>query len=173
MDKSPDSKQAKLWALTNIFCSSELLWSNKLSDEKEPAYTKRVLVPQFSAFAESLNEKQLNINSDGMTDRPRPVTLNGAQDFYPDMSLDLYGDRGIAVEVKYLSKKSYSDALSKALGQAILYSAFGYVGAVVLLISKSGENEIAAKDLKILNSGLEAAYVSVHIVHQNLGAVTS
>jgi hypothetical protein len=166
MISSPNSREQKLWQLSLDFCRGSLVWGDRKSKEREPAYTKRVLLPQFHSFVQDINDKQLRLNSDGAV-TPLPVTLTGAQDFYPDMSLDLHGKRGVAFEVKYLPSAHYSDRLAKAIGQAIIYSTFGYIGAVVILVSKTGQIEIPEVELRKLNESLSSNRVVVHLLHKH------
>jgi hypothetical protein len=166
MNSEPNLKEQKLWQLTVEFCSISLTWEERKSKEREPAYTKRVLLPQFQSFVKDINDKQLRLNSDGAV-TPLPVTLTGAQDFYPDISLDLYGKRGVALEVKYLPSSHYSDRLAKAIGQAIIYSTFGYTGAIVLLVSKTGQIEIPEIEIERLNESLSANKVMVQLLHKH------
>jgi hypothetical protein len=166
MISEPNLKEQKLWQLSTDFCASGLTWSDRNSKEREPSYTKRVLLPQFESFVKDINDKQLRLNSDGAV-TPLPVTLTGAQDFYPDISLDLFGKRGVAFEVKYLPSNHYSDRLAKAIGQAIIYSTFGYIGAIVLLVSKTGQIEIPAIELEKLNESLSANKVVVQLLHKH------
>jgi len=166
MISEPSLKEQKLWRLSLDFCTSTLLWADRNSKEREPSYTKRVLLPQFESFVKDINDKQLRLNSDGAV-TPLPVTLTGAQDFYPDLSLDLFGKRGVAFEVKYLPSSHYSDRLAKAIGQAIIYSTFGYIGAVVILVSKTGQIEIPELELAKLNESLSSNKVVVHLLHKH------
>jgi hypothetical protein len=74
MSSEPSLKEQKLWRLSLDFCTSTLLWADRNSKEREPLYTKRVLLPQFESFVKDINDKQLRLNSDGAGLLPRFIT---------------------------------------------------------------------------------------------------
>jgi hypothetical protein len=120
MNNSDVNKELRLQQLVLEFCDARLEWKPILAGEKEPDYTRRVLLPQFEAFVIDLEDRQLALASDGAAVRPNPVTVGNGQNFYPDISISLFGNRTIAFEVKYLGEQSYSGRLATAVGQAVV-----------------------------------------------------
>ena len=164
MDKQLSDKELKLEELVKNFCKFDLVWEQPFLAEKEPEYTKRVLLPQFTAFVDSLSDRQLTLASDGSSARPGSVLVGHAQSFYPDLSISLHGKRTIAFEVKYIGEQSYSARLATAVGQALIYTAFGYRFSHALLVSEKGNNSFMVEDLGILNEKLKQAEVSLHLI---------
>ena len=164
MSKGEISKIHKLEDLVTEFCDRRLTWAPVMLGEKEPEYTRRVLFPQFNEFVKDLGDRQVSIASDGTADRPHPVTLGLGQPFYPDISIDLFGRRTIAFEVKFLGEQAYSGRLSTAVGQAVIYSSFGYAYSHALLISDTGMRSHISSDLAHLNSTLAGQGISFHVL---------
>lgn len=164
MDKPFSDKELKLEELVKVFCRLDLVWEAPLKSEKEPEYTKRVLLPQFTSFVDSLSDQQLTLASDGSSARPGSVSVGFAQSFYPDLSISLHGDRTLAFEVKFIGEQSYSARLATAVGQALIYNSFGYRFSHALLISETGANSFIDGDLEVLNKNLNQAGVSLHLL---------
>ncbi len=164
MTNPSNTKENKLQELITHFCDSELVWEPLSLGEKEPGYTKRVLLPQFEAFVSELNDKQLSLASDGSSLRPNPVTVGDGQSFYPDIAISLFGGRTVAFEVKYLGDQSYSGRLATALGQSVIYATCGYRFAHALLVSESGTTPIALEDRIRLNAELANVGVTLHLL---------
>lgn len=164
MNKVDLDKIQKLEDLVSEFCDRELKWSTILPGEKEPEYTKRVLAPQFQLFVKEIGDRQVSWSSDGAAERPHPVTIGFGQTFYPDLSIDIFGSRTIAFEVKFLGEQSYSGRLSTAVGQAVIYSSFGYKFSHALLISETGARSHVASDLSHLNLTLARQGITFHVL---------
>lgn len=146
------------------FCSNQISWQSPNSGEREPEYTKRVLFPQFQVLVESLHDKNVRLLSDGTLTRPTRVIFGNEQNFYPDIALELHGKRSIAIEVKFISELSWSDSFSKAIGQGVIYSTFGYSYSHILLVSETGVSNISDGDLFDLNERLSLLGVTAHLI---------
>lgn len=104
-----------------------------LSEESEPAYTTRVLVPGLRDLLGEPSGVGGVLIGGHHTGISRPVSLLGAS-FVPDLAMIWREERLVAVEVKYLQQDANRGAqLSKALGQALVYSS-GYRRACALAI---------------------------------------
>jgi hypothetical protein len=158
------NKEIKLQELVSEFCNSSLIWEPILKGEREPEYTKRVFLPQFQAFVEDLNDRQLSLASDGSLSRPGSVSVGNNQVFYPDLSISLHGDRTIAFEVKYIGDVAYSSRLATAVGQALIYASAGYHFSHALLVSESGGSDFLGEDLRKLNIPLNQVGVGLHLI---------
>lgn len=158
------NKEFKLQKLVSEFCDSGLNWGSVIQGEREPEYTKRVLFPQFQSFVDDLNERQLTLASDGTSTRPGSVSVGNRQDFYPDLSISLNGERTIAFEVKYIGEQSYSARLATAVGQALIYASAGYRFSHALLVSESGGSNFLGTDLRKLNLTLNQVGVALHFI---------
>lgn len=164
MNKDDLDKIQRLEDLVSEFCDHQLKWSSVLPGEKEPEYTKRVLAPQFQEFIKEIGDRQVSWSCDGTSERPHPVTIGFGQSFYPDIAIDIFGRRTIAFEVKFLGEHSYSGRLSTAVGQAVIYSSFGYRFSHALLVSETGARIHIASDLAHLNSTLARQGISFHVL---------
>lgn len=127
------------------FIREKLEWFEPEASEREPDYTARVLAPQLSYFLSRTNSPFI-LRSDGLL-RPQPVIYSGWSN-YPDIAFNLGSERTIAVEVKFFSGASDKNALTTALGQAILYASGGYQKAFVMLVSRQAGVTIEDKDLQ-------------------------
>lgn len=154
----PLSKLEKLVALVHAFCS-EIDWQAPHALEREPAYTRRVLQPEFENFVKNIKEPGLTLRSDG-DHRPTPVSFD-KHDFYPDIGINFYQERIVAFECKYISKGHLNSQLSMAIGQAITYCSQGYQCGIVLLISRNGEQVIASEVIKSINELLNRTPVRI------------
>jgi hypothetical protein len=148
--------------LTEFF-SKELSWFEPLADEREPEYTARVLAPQVMEFIASLRHRSLQVRADG-AQRPLPVLMHG-QAFYPDIAIADIAEREVAIEVKLLSPESFSDGMTKAIGQAVTYRSGGYRRAHVVLVSKTGAALFSAAGCSNLNSILKSMGLALHLLH--------
>lgn len=158
------TKELRLEELVIQFCDNRLIWEPILAGEKEPEYTRRVLLPQFETFVFELKDKQLALAGDGAVVRPNPVIVGNGQSFYPDISISLFGNRTIAFEVKYLGENSYSGRLATAVGQAVVYATCGYRFSHAILVAESGFKTLPHEDRSRLNAGLNLLGVTLHFL---------
>ena len=105
--------------------------------EAEPRYTGAVIRPLVQTWLETLRRPALFLRADGGV-APLPVTTGGLW-FYPDLEIAAHKHRYVALEVKFVrADYSASGAVTKALGQALLYKTCGIQFAHVLLIDLRG-----------------------------------
>lgn len=154
----PDKKHEKLLDLVHEFCE-KLDWHAPHPLEREPAYTHRVLQPQFETFVMSIKEPGLTLRADG-DHRPTPVSFD-RHDFYPDLGINYFQERVISFECKFISRGHLNSPLSMSIGQATTYCSLGYLSGVILLVSKSGEQVISNEVLTSINNFLQPTSLKV------------
>jgi hypothetical protein len=121
----------KLILKTNSFLSeTPLLPPQQL--EKEPAYTKRVVLPAVSHWVQSLNTAALHVRGDGGPNPLRIVWDDIA--LYPDVTIMYFHDRLISFEVKFLRSEDPGGSLTKALGQTLMYEKAGFSASFGIII---------------------------------------
>ena len=145
-----------------LYLETDLVWYEPLPGEKEPEYTARVLAPQVENFMERLHHPSLHLRSDGSV-RPLPVMFQG-QAFYPDIAITDFNAREAAIEVKLLASSSFSDGMTKAIGQAVAYRSGGYSRSYVLLVSKDGSELFSQSGEKNLNEILGGMGIYLHVL---------
>ena len=101
-------------------------------DQPEPSYTGDVVLPRVEEFTKNLGKDFLVVRGDGGVP-PLPLTIDGLQ-FFPDLEIVSFTDRYIALEVKILRGGDFTGALTKALGQALIYRTLGVRDSHVVLI---------------------------------------
>jgi hypothetical protein len=112
-----------------------------------------------ASFVADLNHRTLILRHDG-EEVPLPVVVDG-QKFVPDMAVSDGSSRELAIEVKDLNASSYSDQLTKAIGQAFIYRSFGYRASLVILVSRNGSAVLAPSSLKHMNESLGDLLVGI------------
>lgn len=162
MDLS-DSKLQKLSLMLKTFVETQMVWEPLENGEKEPSYTSRVLAPQVQNFLGNLNEPGLQLKADGDL-RPVPIAFDGRQ-FYPDISIDHFTERNIAIECKFLGQSHLNAALTTAIGQAVVYRSLGYRAALVLLVSRTGDRCLPPSVQAELSGTLALSRIAVSELH--------
>jgi len=100
--------------------------------EAEPAFTARVLQPVVAEELERIGIGGLVNAGDGAAPVASVSVL--ALQFFPDITVSHYGERLLAIEVKYLTAAGRQGAFASAVGQASLYRQAGYRLAAVLVV---------------------------------------
>jgi hypothetical protein len=129
---APEWQDSLFRVLTQMLRSAPL--EAPVVSESEEVYTDRVLVPAFQALALRVGDRHLLVGGHH-TGINRPIVWAGSQ-FHPDISLIYRGHRLVAVEVKILRGGDRSGAISKAVGQAVIYATS--CGFGIALIVDSG-----------------------------------
>lgn len=123
MSSLSSNQVEKLIAMTSDFIQSERL-GPPLADEKEPAYTSRVVLPCVSAWIKSLNETGLDVRGDGGLN-PLKIVWDEIS-LYPDITIMHFHERLISFEVKFLRNEDPGGSLTKATGQTYMYEKAGF-----------------------------------------------
>lgn len=100
-------------------------------DEKEEAYTSRVVLPWLANWAKSMKVDHFYVRGDG---GPNPHALYW-QDFthFPDVTITEFASKHIATEVKILRSDDDGGSLAKAIGQAVIYQKAGFSYSMALI----------------------------------------
>lgn len=101
--------------------------------ELEPLYTGRCVGPCVENLLPGLDILGLTVAYDTKLS-PAPVRFCGLS-FRPDVSIAYHGQKVLAVEVKFAFDNNPQDAVAKALGQCVAYTAGGYLQAIALVIT--------------------------------------
>lgn len=113
-------------------------------DEREPAFTARVVSP---AIAEILKRTAVHgLTHAGDGGAPLLPTYLFGLSFRPDGGVAYHGKPVVAFEVKFLRKSHRQQALCTAVGQSVLYRAQRYPKVITLLVDLGGgatEGEVA------------------------------
>lgn len=110
-------------------------------DEKEPAFTARALTPVIASLFRRREIRELAVGGDGGGPVPRVYFLG--TEMRPDIAINLYSERLVAIEVKLFRGGRIADIVCRALGQALLYRASGYDLVLVLIVLVNVEATIA------------------------------
>jgi hypothetical protein len=130
MTSLSESQLKKLFLL-----SQEAIMNSELDaptpNEKEEAFTSRVVLPWLSVWAKSMNIDHFYVRGDG---GPNPLALYW-QSFthFPDVTITEYSSKHIATEVKILRTDDDGGSLAKAIGQAVIYQKAGFKYSLALI----------------------------------------
>lgn len=105
--------------------------------------TGKVLVPIFEKFVRGLRHRSLIVNGDGHT--VPSALVQARMSFVPDIEIIEFGQRLLAVEVKIIRDLDPSGAVTKALGQSLMYKSMGFRHAHAILIDCRDEAVVAWK----------------------------
>lgn len=108
-------------------------------DQPETNYTGEVILPRVEDFTRNLGKDFLVVRGDGGVP-PLPLTIDGLQ-FFPDVEIVSFTDRYISLEVKILRGGDFTGALTKALGQALIYRTLGVRESHVLLVDSRSTSQ--------------------------------
>lgn len=108
--------------------------------------TKNHVIPRIEEVIAKIKKKGLNVRGDG-SQPVRPIYKSNFS-VKPDIEIENYGERLIAVEVKILKKKDPTGSLSKAIGQGLLYRVWGYKAVFVLVFDFRPGKNVKTKKLK-------------------------
>lgn len=111
---------------------------------QETQVTATALLPKLTAFVQSLRRSTLVVRGDGGV--PSLPAQVGAFSFYPDIEITEFSTKYIGLEVKLLRSNDPGGAFAKALGQSVIYRAFGFEFAHLVLID---EREISQSDRRL------------------------
>jgi hypothetical protein len=114
---------------------------NPRESETEPQYAARVLLPIAVAAREKLGLSGVTISGEGAGTVVPTYLLTHR--FYPDFAVSYFGERLLAVEVKFLRRGGRSSAIAMALGQCLLYQLDRYPYARALLVDLRGRVDSA------------------------------
>lgn len=158
-----EQQRLRLFQETVEFSSLRLEWHEHLDSEREPKYTARVLLPQYKMLVTALDHHGLVLRSDGAT-RPQPVRLSG-RDFYPDLAVNYYAQRELAIEAKFVSPTNITSVLTTAIGQAVSYTSGGYNMALIVAVSTTGHQLIDSTTIGRLNDRLQPINIALVELH--------
>ena len=131
MTKLPEQQLEKLIQKTSTFLNETSLLP-PLQTEKEPAYTKRVVLPAVSHWVTSLNAGALHVRGDGGANPLRVVWDDIV--LYPDVTIMNFHERLISFEVKFIRNDDPGGSLTKALGQTLMYEKAGFAASYGIII---------------------------------------
>ena len=121
-----------------------------LAGEGEERYVASALVP----IARQALVKGLTLHGEGLQ-RPAPARYLGYS-MYPDLAVMNYGQRVVAVEVKYVNFANAKGDLSTAIGQTVIYARAGYLTSLGVLIgahARETEAEIEKENARLREGG--------------------
>ena len=130
------------------------------SEEKK--FTAEYLLPWLREKVEQLAKPGLYVRGDGGPS-VHPVVWSDIA-FYPDLTIVFGEEKLIAFEVKLIRQVDPGSSLSKAIGQSILYSSFGYKVSRAIVVdcreSTRGNDLMKWKSQIVItnNSGIHVFY---------------
>lgn len=99
--------------------------------ETEPQYVARCMLP----IARNCLRLYRDLACDGQGGQQvSPVSYLGLK-FFPDLTVKRFGQKILAIEVKYLRRPNLQASVSTAVGQALIYQHAGYAKSAVFLVS--------------------------------------
>jgi hypothetical protein len=104
------------------------------------------VVPQIEKMLVDIKEKRLNLRGDGV--QPVRPLFKSRFSIKPDIEIEIFGERLLAFEVKILRKNDPTGSLTTAIGQGLLYRAWGYKAAFVLIIDSNNNPKAMVPKLK-------------------------
>jgi hypothetical protein len=125
---------------------AELKFERPQYRTNEITFTKEFVVPQIEKMLVDIKEKRLNLRGDGI--QPVRPLFKSRFSIKPDIEIEIFGERLIAFEVKILRKNDPTGSLTKAIGQGLLYRAWGYKAAFVLIIDSNKNQKAMVPKLK-------------------------
>lgn len=157
MPAYPDSQNALIDSWVE---NRRLKWEKPLTEEREPQYSGRVIVPKMQWLKSMESGFSAVIKGDGPGQQACDPVFLGGKRFIPDISVIHQSGSRLAIEVKYFDGSSAK--LKEALGQAVIYLAGNYDSARVFLVSTNGEPHFGTADLARLNSSIAGNRFVVH-----------
>jgi hypothetical protein len=146
---------AKLIELSDLWFGS-LEFPSVPDDISERVFTAKYLYPRVDEWVRSLATPSLVVRSDGSTP-PRRLSLEETT-FVPDLEIGEHNATYVAVEVKLLKTTNSSAAITKAIGQAVVYRSLGFESSHVVIVDlrpKVGPSRISVAAWEVLaGSGL-------------------
>lgn len=130
MNSFSENKVSLLYLKTRETLSQHL-WPLPFRDEKETTYTQRVILPFISDWVKELNEKDLHVRGDGGLN-PLPIVWDEIS-LYPDVTIMVFHDRLLAIEVKFIRTEDPGGSLTKAIGQTLMYEKAGFANAIAIM----------------------------------------
>lgn len=130
MNSFSENKVSLLYSKTRETLSKHV-WPLPLQDEKETTYTQRVILPFISDWVKELNEKDLHVRGDGGLN-PLPIVWDEIS-LYPDVTIMIFHDRLLAIEVKFIRKEDPGGSLTKAIGQTLMYEKAGFANSIAIM----------------------------------------
>ena len=103
---------------------------NSVWEEKK--FTAEVLLPWLREKVRQLAKPGLYVRGDGGPG-VHPVVWNNIS-FFPDLTVVSDEEKLVAFEVKLIREVDPGSSLSKAVGQSILYSSFGYKVSIAIVV---------------------------------------
>jgi len=104
-----------------------------LDDELEKAFTGRVLYPWLKNWVSDLRKPGLYVRGDGGPS-VSPVVWHGIN-FHPDLGIYSGENKFVSFEVKLLSNSDPGGALTKAVGQTLMYEHLGFERSIGMIFN--------------------------------------
>lgn len=130
MNSFSENKVSLLYLKTRETLSQHL-WPLPLQDEKETNYTQRVVLPFILDWVKKLNEQDLHVRGDGGLN-PLPIVWDEIS-LYPDVTVMVFHNRLLAIEVKFIRNEDPGGSLTKAIGQTLMYEKAGFANAIAIM----------------------------------------
>ena len=127
---------------SNLIQQSER-WLKSLTVENtdfdlgEVPFTARVLFPALKSHVSTMLKPELYVRGDGGSEVP--VVLFEGISLYPDLAIVSLMEKYIAFEVKVLRDQDPGGALTKAVGQTLIYGTNGYQHSFGLIFDARGK----------------------------------
>lgn len=110
---------------------AELAIPREVANKAERIFTCEQLLPWLQGKVQELRKPELYVRGDG---GPAVQSLYWQGfGFYPDLSLVMNLQKLVAFEVKFIRDGNSSNPLTKAIGQAFMYSNLGFVSSHALV----------------------------------------
>ena len=131
----------------------------------ETEFTRNILFPSLSKWHKDLNMPTFILSSNGHL-APKPLSVWGMQ-FFPDITIEEFQNKLLAVEIKLLRDSESTGSLAKAIGQSFIYHTLGYYSSISLIMDLR-TNQFHDNSLHNLNPELDENNSKVALLRYNL-----
>ena len=159
-----ESGKQKLFRLALDYFS-QLSFQPDQIPSSETDFTKNVIFPSLSLWHKNLNMPSFILSSNGHL-APKPLSVWGMQ-FFPDITIEEFQSKLLAVEIKLLRDNESTGSLAKAVGQSFIYHTLGFYSSISLIMDLR-TNQFHDNTLKVMDSSLNENNAKVALLRYNL-----